>query len=441
MTRKVATALCIVLLSGFGLADDTLWTRNYQYGSQNIGQLVRCSGSESYVCAAISEVGTMYCMVLNYDDGGTIRWNRYINYHGYDYPAAMAISQDGYPIVATVAGTGQQFCYLAKFNGSGDTVWTRAITGGVPKAMTVDPWGNVFVLGLRGQATDSFWLLKCDGYGNPQWSRGYRIYSSQTPYGIDADDAGNLYAAFQVIDGGDKPMFCKFNNAGDLLWTKLPGNVGSAMFGVSTRPNGDCYFITATRIAKYDSSGAQAWVVSAPSRAAKDICSDDGGCYVAYADGSSDIHLKKLNPRGQQVKDTRTVLTTLDSPMSLDVAGNGKASVAGIALQGSTQLAVTIRYAAIPGIALDPDPLVPRVRAATTIIEGNAVRWSVTAPGVYRFRLNDAAGRTAAPDFSLSLAAGSHRLTLPPVRDGIYYLRVAGPDGTSSSRLLKVGSR
>ncbi|MCP5495284.1 MAG: SBBP repeat-containing protein [Leptospiraceae bacterium] len=153
--------------------------------------------------------------------------------------------------------------FLAKYDNAGNRQWTKtfygknystkATTNG--KDIAIDSSDNVYVLGytdgyISGQSNpddnQGVLLLKYDTSGNQQWGKLLlpenptgESYSYASTNSILIEGNGNIYAAGftdghlggQKLTGTTDTFIIKYNNNGDIQWTKLIGESGSETLG------------------------------------------------------------------------------------------------------------------------------------------------------------------------------------------------------------------
>jgi len=144
---------------------------------------------------------------------------------------------------------GQRDIFITKYNSNGDVLWAKSAGGGdddEAKSVATDSEGNVFVAGyfnssevtfgdtqLSGSGTSKIFLAKYDPSGEHVWSTkiadGYVRVNS-----IAVDPRGNIVAALSYNDAmGLSPGFSlvKYGTDGSGIWSRGIGLFGSANTG------------------------------------------------------------------------------------------------------------------------------------------------------------------------------------------------------------------
>jgi hypothetical protein len=158
--------------------------------------------------------------------------------------------------------------------------------------LTIGPAGNLFVIGqtsgeLPGQKNagmiDAF-LRRYDPSGGEVWTRQFGSAERDIPKGVTLDDAGNIYVVGQTFGalpgqtsaGGWDAFLRKYTPTGEEVWTSQFGG-GGAESAASVRVDraGNAYVVGGTRaalpgqtnigdydgfIGKFDAGGKQVWI-------------------------------------------------------------------------------------------------------------------------------------------------------------------------------------
>jgi uncharacterized delta-60 repeat protein len=177
---------------------------------------------------------------------------------------------------------------LVKLNTSGDTLWSRTISGSMfgsdddANSIAFDNTGNIVIAGyIKNSATGSdvaiakynangaqLWLTLFDGF----------VHESDRALDMKTDDSGNIYITGKTdinatIVANDEVFTAKYNANGVLLWSATyTGGITGAERGklIEVAPSGNVYVCgrkfngTSEDILliKYNGSGAQQWAVS-----------------------------------------------------------------------------------------------------------------------------------------------------------------------------------
>ena len=195
--------------------------------------------------------------------------------------------------------------FLSRYNPSGNLVWWRALSIGVPQDMGVSSSGSVYVVGTQGLRRYSpsgglAWsksgggdaahlaltathlyvrngntLKQYSGSGSLKWSRTMSGLTAPVFADLAGDSNGNVYLVGQTTTSrGDRdPLVRKVNATGAVVWTK---SFGSSVYD------------DATGVATLDGS---------------EICvtGESRGSFAHRNLGGSDGYLRKMNSSGSRV--------------------------------------------------------------------------------------------------------------------------------------------
>ncbi len=233
----------------------------------------------------------------------------------------------------SLQGTNQGLtdAWVAKFNRNGEQLTGQQIgsaAGDTAYEVVTDKYGNYYLAGKTGGSlvdskkseVQDAWIAKYDSFGNQLW--GKQIGSNQTggyensSYGLDIDDAGNVYlSGLAVKDNNNREIFdfpfqndswiTKFDANGNQQWfNQIGGPFFDESYDLTTDANGNSYIVGWTQglikesdpsrpllkydvwLAKYDTNGQQEWV--------QQFGSTDQGLEFAWAtdtDSQGNIYL------------------------------------------------------------------------------------------------------------------------------------------------------
>jgi hypothetical protein len=245
-----------------------------------------------------TRVGSWDAFLTKYDALGNHLWSRQFGTELADFIRSVAVDAvgnayvTGYTTVLTDDGfSGSEDVTLAKFDASGNQLWSRQI-GTTEEdyglSVAVDAVGNAYITGLtegnlggaNAGRTDAF-LLKYDTAGNVVWSRQFGTYSTDDCFSVAVDGAGNVYTsgrtggAFDGMSAGIGDAFLtKFDESGTHLWSRQIGTSRTDdSYSVAVDAAGDVFISGYTDgnldgenighadafLAKYDSLGNHLW--------------------------------------------------------------------------------------------------------------------------------------------------------------------------------------
>jgi uncharacterized delta-60 repeat protein len=183
--------------------------------------------------------------------------------------------------------TDRDMC-LVKLNTSGDTLWSRTITGSMfgsdddANSIAFDNAGNIVIAGyIKNSATGSdVAIAKYNANGAQLWLTLFDgvVHESDRALDMKTDASGNIYITGKTdinatIVANDEVFTAKYNANGVLLWSATyTGGISGAERGklIEVAPSGNVYVCGRkfngtsedVLLIKYNGSGAQQWAVS-----------------------------------------------------------------------------------------------------------------------------------------------------------------------------------
>ncbi len=298
--------------------------------------------------------------LAKFNPSGDTLWTRTLDFDVIDIGYRLALDPSGDIATTAYVGDGVDFdCVTLKLSPDGDTLWTRRYDRGIDDAgasVAIDPNGNIIVAGrtVKDVSSDAL-VLKYDSSGVLVWDRAFDLDLDDGAGGAACDSAGNVYVAgYTGAYGVYDCLVMKLDSTGNLLWTATYGGSGD-------------------------------------DQATDAACDDIGDPIISgvTGDGSADLLIAKYSP--------------------------------------FTGVAESPRSDAVPVLT----------RSAITAAPDFVL--SVPCSGRYDIRLSDLCGRPQRRVFSGRLNEGAHRFSLAGQRAGHYFVRVSAPDGgVSCQRLVLV---
>jgi hypothetical protein len=197
--------------------------------------------------------------LAKYDASGNALWAVKGGGNGDDYPAALALDQNGNPVMTgyfngtghfgnlTFSGYGNDELFVAKYDANGNFIWAGFASGSQSdrgEAVAADAAGNTYIGG-------QFYGI----YSNGTWS-GNLWFSS----GTTLNSLSNWVWT---------PFFAKYDPAGNLVWARVMTNIAviEGMAGAAT--NG--FYVTGDNFSllRVDAAGIPLWSTSASSDEAR----------------------------------------------------------------------------------------------------------------------------------------------------------------------------
>jgi hypothetical protein len=182
--------------------------------------------------------------VRKYDAARTELWTRQFGGRG---DSALAVTTDGsnvYIAGLLIAVNGFEDAFVRKYDGDGNEIWSRQFGSSATDyatAVALDPTG-VYVAGftfgtLPGQTSagnDDVFVRKYDVAGNELWTRQFGTVGSDRATGITADASGIDLSGFttgalpgQIGAGGQDAFVRRYDADGIELWTRQFGTAGT----------------------------------------------------------------------------------------------------------------------------------------------------------------------------------------------------------------------
>ncbi len=331
--------------------------------------------------AVLQFAGVDDIFLAKYDSAGNYRWAFSIGSDGIDYGTAVDVDAAGNvyvtgyfglmgagadfdpgPDSAMLTTSGESGMFVARYDAGGHYIWAKAVYGGESVngwGIAVDDMANVYVVGSFAGAADfdpgpgtvmltapggryggnDAFITKYDTSGNFHWAIHMGDSDNDVAYGVDVDDAGNVYATGHfsgTVDfdpgagtailsaAGDYDVYlAKYDPNGNCLWAAGMGGsntdygtrltidysnnvyVTGAFFGPADfYPGASIPTLTTAAgqnmfIAKYDSAGTHLWAKSiggsindrgnSSTDRGLGIAMDGGNAYVAGVFNSLDF--------------------------------------------------------------------------------------------------------------------------------------------------------
>lgn len=243
-----------------------------------------------------NNAGAYDAFLRKYDASGNPLWTRQFGTTTWDYAVSTAVDAQGNAYVGghTAGGlggatnAGDYDVFLAKYNTSGDLVWTRQFgTSEEDKcgAVAVDGQGHVYVSGYMWTGNNGYdpYLTKFDASsGTRSWTKQLAYGSWDMSYGVATDAQGNVYMANYVeggifggtYQGAGDCLLVKYDSSGNRLWSREFGTYDrDYCFAVAVDGQGNAYLVGDTYgtlagsnagyqdgfMTKYDTSGNLLW--------------------------------------------------------------------------------------------------------------------------------------------------------------------------------------
>ena len=480
--KTIALAIVACLL-GTALASgpDTLWVTTVDLGDNETGDGVASRDS------AIAIVGNAWTglssdlLTLRLDQNGDTEWLRRYDAGRDEYAYSTCLDAQSNILVAGYGDTYpppprgtlshrefRPWCGLPKdpweyslvmeYDPFGVRKWIRTSPDCQANGIAVDSAGNCYAFGgiTVTDTTQDLWLTKISPLGESLWARTYHFAPSTVGVRLAICPSGDLVgcAIAGTVDNFDW-LTLKFTPDGDTIWTRrYDATSWDYCYGIASDPFGNVIVVgytspdttTLAMVVKYDSSGNLLWSMpfSFGSQNGFGGTSTDsaGDIYVAgYAGSQTDQSCLtvKLDSAGHVLWLTPCDSLGYNGAMDVACDNDGDPIIAGYVTNSMGNGDVlALKYSALTGIAESHAVPSTSALAATTITAAPDFVLSVPSSGHYDIRLCDLTGRTRQQLFRGTLIKGAHRLSVSALPAGMYFVRVAAPNGGISCQRLVV---
>jgi hypothetical protein len=319
--------------------------------------------------------GSYDAFVRKFAPTGEMLWSRQFGSTDSDAAESVSTDRSGNVYVAGFAGAalpgqtalGAWDAFVRKYDASGNELWTHQFgSSGYDSAwVAVDAAGNAYVSGATAFGIDQDagsdaavggipYVRKYDGSGNEVWTRQFENIPQNIAGLATVDDTGNVYFAGYVDGaltgqtgaGGEDGFVRKYDNAGNVLWTRQFGT-SSNEGCTSVRADASAVYVVGRTfgafpnqtnaggadafVRKYDVLGNEQWTrqfgTSAPDLASAVQIGASGVIYVGGSTsgtlpgqtsaGSSDIFLQKYDAGGSLVETRQIGTSEIEQGISL----------------------------------------------------------------------------------------------------------------------------
>ena len=236
-----------LLLAKFDASGNHLWTRTLGGSGDDWGYSVIEASDGGLVVTGHTfsfGAGGRDFLLAKFDASGNRLWTRTLGGGNSDYGRSVIEASDGGLVVTGYTmsfGAGQCDLLLAKFDASGNYLWTRTLGGpyndyGYSLVEASD--GGIIVTGTSnsfyGATNSDFLLAKFDASGNYLWTRILQGYINDYGHSvIEASDGGIIaVGTFNTMDSPPmvspdtlhgEILLTKFDASGALLWARTLG--------------------------------------------------------------------------------------------------------------------------------------------------------------------------------------------------------------------------
>lgn len=460
MYRLTMALFCLL---GAGLAQDTIWVRQYDLGSDE--ELVGIASQGERVVS----VGN-YIDPGNYDQEALIVWFNQsgetlstfsidlggdeqltdvcLDREGNCYVAGSGWTwtRDGWRPAELIRARGFQevpYCIIAKFDSLGTMKWAMVDSPYIAMGIVVDSSGVCYATGAYGR--DFLYdccIARILPQGDTAWTRRFDFNLFEVLYRPAIDPAGNLIAPgfasdFSTMTG----IIMKVTPGGDTLWTRIDSSLQYVVFiSTDVDPQGRI-FVTGfcgddenidILVVCLDSLGSELW------RRTFDFSYDDEGLGIVvdpngylfvtgYCDDGN-CFLIKLTADGNPIWTERYDFGGYEYLQDVALDDDKNPVACGMTDLSAIPFDLLIaKFSPVTGIAQSEKPA-----AAGTgfwLVRNGELLFQASVAGRYEIDLYNPCGVKVARFYNQNFTKGENRLYLRQVPAGSYLVRINHPDG------------
>jgi hypothetical protein len=458
MRRLTAALFCLL---GVGVAQDTIWLRQIDLGSDE--QLIGIASQGERVVS----VGS-YTDPVNYDleglivlfnqSGETLR-TATIELGGDEQLIDVFLDQNGNCYVAGNGSISERnswrpkdlirsasfqapYCIIAKFDSLGSQQWGIVDSPYVGCGIAVDSQGNCYATGAYGSGfLYDFCIAKILPDGDTAWTRRFDFNLLDILYRPAVDQNANLIAPgfstnFSTLTG----IIMKVSAAGETVWTRIDNSMPMVAFVSADVDQSGRIFVTGfcgdnenidILILCLDSLGNEAW------RTTYDFSSDDEGLgivsdpsgylYVTAYNADGDCVLLKLAFDGSLIWAERYDFGGYEYFQDLALDGDKNPIACGLTDFGANPYDLLLaKFSPITGIAQSAKS--GAKKTGYCLIRNGELLIRTPVSGRYGIEIYNIAGAKLAVFANRLLNPGEHRFQLRPLPSGTYIIRIIGPN-------------
>jgi len=481
---KLAIALGFLFVALNALAQDTIWVRRLDMGSDEVAGGIACRGNDIAV-AGYQYRTTSDWLVVKCNQQGETLWTRTFDTGLDDFASDASFDYEHNVFV-----TGYTFSYkkensfnrrcgyfhinlnslskftdtedqtlnaiTIKYDSTGEIKWQRIEKNKLGIGIATDSLGNCYVSGVHFTGYDfDFWLAKYDSSGETLWTRTLNFSLLDVGYRIAVDLNGNIIMAGYSGDGYINDFLTiKFTPNGDTLWTRrFDLNSDDEGIGITNDQENNVIVAGYTGdttnydylVLKYDSSGNVIWSrifdQNKHDQAFGIACDAKDNIFVTGMSGYSpyyDYLTVKYDSDGNALWTATYDYGNDDQGSDVTCDANDNPIVTGASMGFSYDF-LTIKYQGEVGIeeprftqkALRNSPVLPH-----SSISGSDFIFYAPSSGYFHLELYDCNGIQQKKVYHGYLSQGTHRFLLKDLVSGVHFIKVDFPEGNSTVQKL-----
>jgi hypothetical protein len=415
-------------------------------------------------------------VILKVDEGGNLVWRKSIptvvRYTGSDQFKGVTQTPDGgyiaVGIIQTANDVGKEDVLIAKFTGSGDTVWTKRYDIAAydcGNAVIPSGDGGYIVVGRCGPlGNDNILFLKINASGDTLWTRTWGWAYEDRLNDVIATGDGSFYAV-GCTKKATSPYnmwdyILKLTTNGDTVWTKRL--VGEEAISIRTNTDGSYILAEKQAVVKVDANADQVWrkdqgtylgILGGNTRCAIPVT---GGSYIVT--GKSDetspsynqqLFIVKLTSTGDTVWTKRFGEGTnykADEGFSVVQTTDGGYLAVGFTNKGSSQdiYLVKVNSDGITAVesqnGVKPKCFALEQNYPNPFNPSTSIQYMVPQSGKVSLKIFDALGRAVVTLVNNVQSAGIHTITWNATNNasGIYYYQLSSGINTQTRKLVLI---
>ena len=242
-------SMCIIFLFSiitatvFAQAPNTLWLQTIGDASSNFGESVQPTRDGGFIVLGTTKTasGSSQFYLARTDGSGNTIWTQTYGGAGDDFAASVQQNWDGGFILTgstRSGGNGESDLWLIRTDSLGNQIWERKFgtagrDGGNQVIQTND--SGFAVIGSTepsGNSDFNAWLVRVDSSGNLLWTRTFG--GSDTTFGLSVqqtDDGGFIFAGTTRFFGNTDIWLVRTDDQGTMLWQNIMGSAESEFPG------------------------------------------------------------------------------------------------------------------------------------------------------------------------------------------------------------------
>lgn len=233
---KYCWLILLMIILGYSLPPDTLWTRTYGY-SNDFAFSVAQTSDGGYIVTGYSDpkyhADSLDIFLLRVDSSGNQKWFKVYNHPGWECGYQVKETPDhNYLVIGSTRsfGAGGSDVYLFKSDTNGKQLWKKTFGGAKDDAGTsIDLTSdNGYIIGGQTRSFSEqadFYLIKTDSSGNLIWEKTFGGTKDDIGYSVkETFDKGYIIVgqsnSFTTSPDSYVIYLVKTDSKGETVWTK-----------------------------------------------------------------------------------------------------------------------------------------------------------------------------------------------------------------------------